>query len=90
MTDPLLHFERRSTGVYPYLFHAASSYWPVTLEALNALKTHVHDSPDAFRAALVGAVGITPYLRHQLENVIAGLGDREAGLRALQDSLAAL
>lgn len=90
MTDPLLRFERRSTGVYFCLFHAGPFYWPLTPEAVNTLKTHATDSPEVFRAALVAAVGLTPYLTHQLDAVLAGLGDRDASLRALQASLAAL
>jgi hypothetical protein len=90
MTKPLLHFERRSTGVYAYLFHAGPFYWPVPLEAVSALKAHATDSPDGFRTALVAAVSLTPYLNHQLDLVLADLGERDTDLRALQESLATL
>ena len=90
MTEPLLHFERRSTGVYPYLFHAGPFYWPVTRETMTALTAHATDSPDAFRAALVAAVGLTPYLKHQLDAVLGSLGDADGDLRALQASLTTL
>lgn len=90
MIDPLFRFERRSTGVYPCLFHAGPFYWPVPLEVVSTLKTHASNSPDAFHAALVAAVGLTPYLAHQLNALLAGPGDREGALRALQASLAAL
>jgi len=90
MTDPLFRFERCSTGVYPWLFHAGPYYWPVPLEAVSTLKAHASNSPEAFRAALVAAVGRTPYLTHQVDALLTGLGDREGALRALQASLAAL
>lgn len=90
MTDPLLRFERRTTGVYPCLFHAGPFYWPVPLEAVNTLRAHATGSTDAFRAALVASVGLTPYLTHQLEAVLAGPADRDAALRALQESLGSL
>jgi hypothetical protein len=90
MIQPPLRFERRSTGVYLCLFHAGSFYWPVTQEAVIALKAHAHDAPDAFREALTAAVGVTPYLRHQLNTVLSEAGDQDAQLRAVQQSLAAM
>ncbi len=90
MSEPLLRFERRSTGVYPCLFHAGSFYWPVTQEAVIALKAHAHDAPDTFREALAAAVGATPYLRHQLNTVLSQASDPDAELRAVQQSLTAI
>lgn len=90
MIQPLLRFERRSTGVYPCLFHAGSFYWPVAQDAVTALKGHAHDTPAAFRDALTAAVGVTPYLRHQLNAVLSETGDPDAQLRAVQQSLAAM
>lgn len=90
MTEPVLRFERRSTGVYPYLFHAGPFYWPVPQEAMVALKTQATAAPEAFRAALRDTVGVTPYLIHQLDAVLAGLDDRDTHLRAVQTSLGAI
>lgn len=90
MTASPLRFERRSAGVYPVLFHAGSYYWPLTEEAVTRLKAHAHDPPDAFQKTLVDAVATTRYLRHQVEAVLAGLTDREAQLRAAQQTLNAL
>lgn len=87
MTEPLLRFERRSMGIYPYLFHAGPFYWPVPQETVIALKASGHATPDAFLSALIAGVGLTPYLRHQLDTVLAGLDDRDAHLRAVQASL---
>jgi hypothetical protein len=89
MNRPLLRFERRTTGVYPYLFHAGPFYWPVQQEAIASLTSQTNASLDAFRAALTAAVGVTPYLAHQLNAVLAGLDDRDGQLRALQTSLGA-
>lgn len=90
MIQPLLRFERRSTGVYPYLFHAGPFYWPVPQEAIVSLKNQTHTSLDAFRTALTDAVGVTPYLTHQLNAVLAGLDDQDHQLRAVQTSLGAI
>lgn len=90
MTQPLLRFERRSTGVYPYLFHAGSFYWPVGQDAVVALKARAHDAPEAFRKALTEAVGVTPYLQHQLNTVLSEAGDQDTHLRAIQQSLASM
>lgn len=87
MTEPLLRFERRSMGIYPYLFHAGPFYWPVAQETVLALKASGHTAPDVFLQALTTAVGVTPYLRHQVDTVLAGLADRDAHLRAVQASL---
>lgn len=89
MTEPVLRFERRSMGIYPCLFHAGPFYWPVPQEALVALKAGGHTTPDAFLQALIAAVAVTPYLKHQVETVLAGLDDRDAHLRAVQASLTA-
>ena len=90
MTTPLLRFERRTTGIYSCLFHAGPFYWPVPPEAVTALKARATDSAEPFLAALAGAVGLTPYLAHQLDTVLAGRDDRDAALRTLQESLASL
>lgn len=90
MTTPQLRFERRTLGVYPYLFHAGAYYWPASLDTVAALKSSSTADPRSFEARLVDAVAPTRYLRHQLESVLAGLEDREAALRVLQESLAGL
>ena len=43
-----------------------------------------------FAARLTDAVGVTRYLRHQLDEVLARLDDRDAQLRAVQAAVAAL
>lgn len=89
MTTPL-RFERRTLGVYPYLFHAGAYYWPASLDAVAALKSSPTEDPQLFEARLLDAVAPTRYLRRQLESVLAGLEDRAAALRRLQESLAGL
>ncbi len=89
MTDPQLRIERRTAGIYPVLFHAGPYYWPVSDEALTRLAAQTSAAPEIFRAALMDAFAVTPYLRHQLATVLSGLDDRDAQLRALQTALAA-
>jgi len=86
-TAPALRIERRSTGIYPYLFHAGPYFWPMSPEAVQQLKLHTNEPPDAFHKRLIEIVGVTSYLRHQLEAVSAGLEDRDAEIRALQQTL---
>jgi hypothetical protein len=87
MTDQSLRIERRAAGVYPVLFHAGPYYWPVSDEAVNRLVALTAAAPDAFRAALMEAFAVTPYLKHQLAAVLSGLDDPDAHLRALQAAL---
>ena len=90
MTTPQLRLERRTTGVYPYLFHAGPYFWPITPEAVAEIKRHDNAPPSEFAARLIDAVGVTRYLRHQLDEVLARLDDRDAQLRAVQAAVAAL
>lgn len=90
MTTPQLRVERRTLGIYPYLFHAGSYYWPISADTVAALQSVVREAPAAFGDRLVAAVAPTRYLRHQLDVVLAGLDDREGEFRALQEALARL
>ena len=90
MTTPQLRLERRVTGVYPYLFHAGPYYWPITPEAVAEITRHAHAPPSEFAARLADAVGVTRYLRRQLDEVLARLDDRDAQLRAVQAAVASL
>jgi hypothetical protein len=87
MTDQPLRIERRAAGIYPVLFHAGPYYWPVSDDALNRVIAQTAADPAAFRAALMDAFAVTPYLKHQLAAVLSGLDDPDAQLRALQTSL---
>ncbi|MFZ5863528.1 MAG: hypothetical protein ACOYXR_11890 [Nitrospirota bacterium] len=87
MPTQQLRIERRAAGIYPVLFHAGPYYWPVSDEAVTRLAGQASAAPDAFCAALMDAVAVTPYLKHQLAAVLSGLDDRDAQLRALQAAL---
>jgi hypothetical protein len=87
MTDQPLRIERRAAGVYPVLFHAGPYYWPVSDDALTRLAAQRAADPAAFRAALLEAVAVTPYLKHQLAAVLSALDDPDAHLRAFQAAL---
>jgi hypothetical protein len=87
MTDQHLRIERRTSGIYAVLFHAGPYYWPVSDDALTRLAAQTSAAPEAFRAALMDAVAVTPYLKHQLETVLSGMDDPDAQLRALQTAL---
>ena len=45
MMTSAIRIERRGTGVYPYLFHAGSYFWPIAPEVVEALKRHATDPP---------------------------------------------
>ncbi|MFZ5875833.1 MAG: hypothetical protein ACOYXU_05425 [Nitrospirota bacterium] len=87
MSEQPLRIERRAAGIYPVLFHAGPYYWPVSDEALTRLAAQASADPEAFRAALMDAFAVTPYLKHQLAAVLAAVDDRDAQLRALQTAL---
>jgi len=88
VTTPQIHLEQRPHGPYPYLVHAGSYYWPITTDALDALTRHVSDPPAEFAARLAEIIGMTRYLRHQIDTVLSGMEDRDAELRELQRALA--
>jgi hypothetical protein len=90
MMTSALRIERRGTGVYPYLFHAGSYFWPIAPEVVAALKRHATDPPSVFVARLLDMAGTTRYLRRQIETVVSHLDERDTQIRGFQEALAAL
>jgi len=90
MEIPILRIERRSMGIYPYLFYAGDYFWPLSPEAIATLKRHADDPPEAFLKQVIEAAAITKYLRHEVEEALAGVTNRDVELRALQQMVRTL